>query len=276
MKNTILNKWLIILSCVVIIGCSIKIVEASAITRNTLSEAYIPSEMSSVVDLTTTVEYKQIRNISKTEDTQELRTLIQECKTLKESAEQMLVLADNLGYTDKHPVVKTTTAEIEQLNKLITIYENRLEQKYWEIRIEKYPTASSIWLYLSDQGYSDEICAGILGNIMAEVGGHTLDIEHTTNTHPGYYGICQWSLKYSNTKGMNLSEQCQYLVETIENEFNSFGSEYKSGFDYDDFIEMTDIEEIALAFAKCYERCGSGSYDVRQSNALIAFEYFTS
>ena len=46
--------------------------------------------------------------------------------------------------------------------------------------------------------------------------------------------------------------------------------------DYDDFIEMTDIEEIALAFAKCYERCGSGSYDVRQSNALIAFEYFAS
>ena len=111
---------------------------------------------------------------------------------------------------------------------------------------------------------------------MAEVGGHTLDIEHTTNTHPEYYGICQWSLKYSNTKDMNLSEQCQYLVKTIENEFNSFGSEYKSGFDYDDFIEMTDIEEIALAFAKCYERCGSGSYDVRQSNALIAFEFFTS
>ena len=84
MKNTILNKWLIALSCVLIIGCSVKIVEASAITRNALSEAYIPSEMSSVVDLTTTVEYKQIRNISKTEDTQELRTLIQECKTLKE------------------------------------------------------------------------------------------------------------------------------------------------------------------------------------------------
>ena len=83
MKNTILNKWLIALSCVLIIGCSVKIVEASAITRNALSEAYIPSEMSSVVDLTTTVEYKQIRNISKTEDTQELRTLIQECKTLK-------------------------------------------------------------------------------------------------------------------------------------------------------------------------------------------------
>ena len=50
MKNTILNRWLIALSCVLIIGCSVKIVEASAITRNALSEAYIPSEMSSVVD----------------------------------------------------------------------------------------------------------------------------------------------------------------------------------------------------------------------------------
>lgn len=87
MKNTILNKWLIALSCVLIIGCSVKTVEASVITRNTFSEAYIPSEMSSVVDLTTTVEYKQTRTVSNTEDTQELRTLIQECKTLKESAE---------------------------------------------------------------------------------------------------------------------------------------------------------------------------------------------
>ena len=71
MKNTILNKWLIILSCVVIIGCSIKIVEAVTINRKYTCGGYIPSQMYSVIDLTTTVEYRQIRNISKTEDTQE-------------------------------------------------------------------------------------------------------------------------------------------------------------------------------------------------------------
>ena len=29
-----------------------------------------------------------------------------------------------------------------------------------------------------------------------------------------------------------------------------------------------------MAFAKAYERCGSGSYGVRQINALKAYNYF--
>lgn len=273
MKNTTLNKWIAILACVCIISTSIKIVEAKTITQNTTSEAYIPSETSSDI---TTNEYKVIRNISNTEDIKELRTLVQECKATKEAAQQILDSADILGYTDTHPVVLTAKSEIEQMNRLIEIYSTRLEQKQWDLKMAEYPTATSIWLYLKDNGYSDEICAGILGNIMAEVGGHTLDIEHATNSHPNYYGICQWSLTYSNTKDMTLAEQCAYLVDTMENELDSFGDNYKKGFDYDQFIGMTNIEQIALAFAKCYERCGPGSYDVRQSNALIAFEYFTS
>ena len=275
MKNTILNVWIITLASICIIACNIKIAEAKSIAQNTVSEPYIPSETSSVVDITTN-EYKNIRNISDTEDTQELRTLIQECKTSRDSAQQILDSATSLGYTNSHPVIQVAQAEIKQMNQLIKIYTERLEQQRWKERTVQYPTASSIWLYLKDAGYSDEICAGILGNLMAEVGGQTLNLEPYTNTHPGYYGICQWSLEFTDTHDLSLTDQCVYLVDTLENEMNNFGNNYHQGFNYDEFIKMTNVEEIAIAFAKCYERCGPGSYDVRQSNALIAFEYFTS
>ena len=35
-----------------------------------------------------------------------------------------------------------------------------------------------------------------------------------------------------------------------------------------------DYEQAALAFAKCYERCNSAYYKVRQKNAKIAYDYF--
>jgi hypothetical protein len=49
---------------------------------------------------------------------------------------------------------------------------------------------------------------------------------------------------------------------------------YKEGFDFEDFIQMKDPAEAALAFAKAYERCGSASYKLRQQAALKAYEYF--
>ena len=39
---------------------------------------------------------------------------------------------------------------------------------------------------------------------------------------------------------------------------------------------MTDAQQAALAFAKSYERCGSGSYGIRQQNALKAYNYFVN
>ena len=139
---------------------------------------------------------------------------------------------------------------------------------------KEYETATIIWDYLLEQEYSETIAAAILGNIMAEVGGQTLDIDATISSK-NYYGICQWSYKYcSEVFGKNLEEQLDYLNKTIEKEFNTFGSQYKSNFKFKDFLEMTDVREAALAFSKCYERNAPGSYAVRQDNAVIAYEYF--
>ena len=139
---------------------------------------------------------------------------------------------------------------------------------------KEYETATIIWDYLLEQDYSETIAAAILGNIMAEAGGQTLDIDATIGSRD-YYGICQWSYKYcSDVFNKNLEEQLDYLNKTMEKEFNTFGSQYKSNFKFSDFLEMTDVREAALAFSKCYERNAPGSYFVRQENAVVAYEYF--
>ena len=139
---------------------------------------------------------------------------------------------------------------------------------------KEYETATIIWDYLLEQNYSEIIAAAILGNIMAEAGGQTLDIDATIGSRD-YYGICQWSYKYcSDVFNKNLEEQLDYLNKTMEKEFNTFGSQYKSNFKFSDFLEMTDVREAALAFSKCYERNAPGSYFVRQENAVVAYEYF--
>lgn len=139
---------------------------------------------------------------------------------------------------------------------------------------KEYETATIIWDYLLEQDYSETIAAAILGNIMAEVGGQTLDIDATIGNRD-YYGICQWSYKYcSDVFDKDLEEQLDYLNKTMEKEFNTFGSQYKSNFKFSDFLEMTNVREAALAFSKCYERNAPGSYFVRQENAVVAYEYF--
>ena len=44
----------------------------------------------------------------------------------------------------------------------------------------------------------------------------------------------------------------------------------------DSFLAMTNERDVALAFAKCYERCSSASYTVRQNNAEKAYDYFVN
>ena len=136
----------------------------------------------------------------------------------------------------------------------------------------KYSQATQVWNGLKALGLNDYVCAGIMGNIMAEVGGQTLDISRWSqysSTTSGYYGICQWAggrkQRLLNDFGTTLEAQIKFLgVELFEviPKGNSF-------------YNMQDEKEAALYFAKYYERCGSGSYSVRQTNATKALQYFT-
>ena len=143
----------------------------------------------------------------------------------------------------------------------------------------KYPEAQIVWDALIDYGLSPEVASGIMGNIMAEVGGQTLDFSEWRYWSRGtHYGICQWGggrkQDLLNNFGPDLKDQVAFLLYELEREMNSYGYIYKTGFGYDKFIAMTDVEQAALAFAKSYERCSSKYYNIRMTNAKKAYNYF--
>ena len=134
----------------------------------------------------------------------------------------------------------------------------------------EYPEATQIWKVLKDLGLNDYVCAGIMGNIMAEVGGQTLDISRWPQYSNGsHYGICQWGgsrrTRLLNDFGKSLEAQITFLSVELYEEIPKDSS----------FYSMKDEKQAALYFAEHFERCGSGSYNVRQKNATKALEYFT-
>ena len=149
---------------------------------------------------------------------------------------------------------------------------------YWNEWSAKYATACTVWKYLRQTcGYSEAVAAGILGNMMVECADKNLDLNwNIYNKSKTHYGICQWSKKYyPEIQLASLEKQLDFLAATIEEEINTFANNYKKKFSYTKFIALTNEKDVALAFAKCYERCGTGSYSNRQNFATIALNYFT-
>lgn len=220
-----------------------------------------------------TVQYNEISYTYSDLDT--LKELIGEQVSNMNAAHQMAEAARQLGYEEDHDVITLAKTEWEEANNLRfeyqTVYDNLM--KHWHQKEEEYPVATYIWNYFKELGYNDYVCAGILGNIMTEVGGQTLDVQYSLRGN-GYYGMCQWNKVYSEVWGASLEEQCAFLRDTIAYETDTFGYAYKKGFNYNDFLNITDCKQAAKAFAACYERCGRGSYTVRQNNAVVAYNYF--
>jgi hypothetical protein len=140
----------------------------------------------------------------------------------------------------------------------------------------EYYYATKVWEFLRERNFSQEVACGIIGNMMVETSGGTLDLKPDIYSPSGnYYGLCQWSQKYyPGTRDLPFEHQLDYLLGTMPWEFNTFGWQYQEGFTYDDFFNLTDPAEAALAFAKAYERCGPASYELRKQAARDAYKYF--
>ena len=140
-------------------------------------------------------------------------------------------------------------------------------------------TASQVWTYLKSYGYSDSVAAGIIGNMMRECGGDTLDLDWDIVGHYNgdeFYGLCQWCLRYTPAgfKNSTIKEQCDYLHRTIESEFATYGGNY-NGITYSEFLKA-DTRTAAIAFERVYERCGDyANEDTRRANnAETAYKKF--
>ena len=211
-----------------------------------------------------------------------LKTLIEEQKEIQNNAHELAEIAREIGWPEECDAIKNAKTQwhnaqikidfysVEYDNKYVNSIESRMIKKASE-----YPIATEIWQYMKNLGWTDYVCAGIMGNLMAECGGQTLNIQPLIQGT--YYGMCQWSKTwYPEVWGQNLQGQLDFLNKTIKNEFQIFGGLYQKGFDFNQFLNLTNEKEAALAFAKCYERCYHAYYGVRQVNATTAYNYFVN
>lgn len=218
---------------------------------------------------------------------EELTSLIEDCQFIKTNAATMAASARNLGWTDDDKLIKdlqskwqnanedeqTYTVELEQLKAKEA---EQIEQARWEAKMAEYPVATTVWKKMKAQGWNDYVCAGIMGNMMAEVGGQTLNLKWNASGN-GYYGLCQWNQAYaSKVWGASVEGQCDFLISSIKYEIDTYGSKYQKGFNFNSFLNLQDCRAASQAFALSYERCSAASHSKRQDNAVIAYNYFTN
>ena len=163
--------------------------------------------------------------------------------------------------------------DCDNYSSYINYYKERIQELKYNAQYAKYPAATFIWYYMKYQGWSDYVCAGIMGNIMQEVGGRTLNINYMHSN--AYYGICCWKKVYHpGVVDKDLEGQCEYLVATVANALNYGGYLYQDGYTFEDFLAAESVEEAAAAFMIVYERPGHTDPTKRVQNGVKAYEYF--
>ena len=213
---------------------------------------------------------------------EQLQILIEAERVDQASAQALAESARKLGWDEELDPIVSAGNEWWNSQMAIEVYHARYEElrvaeeNKWAKKNAEYPAATQIWRYMKDLGWNDYVCAGIMGNLMTEVGGQTLNIQYQLQGN-GYYGMCQWNKAYrSGVWGADLAGQCDFLRDTIKYEIDTFGYAYQKGFNFNSFLNMSNERDAALAFAKCYERCNSKHYSVRQDNAEKAYNYFVN
>lgn len=183
-----------------------------------------------------------------------------------------IIETEEVLYT-RGPIPHETSNFIEE-----TTQKETSTHKQTEITINEdgYFYAREIWEYLRYEMELNKYCAaGIMGNIMTECGGQTLNIQPYITNSSGHYGICQWNLRYfPEVRGKSLHGQLEFLNSTIRWIMNDFGNRYYDGFNYNKFIEITDERIAAKAFAYAYEGSPKPCSQRRLDHATTALNYF--
>lgn len=254
----------------------------------TISEVYIPSEPSEPVLETEpeeeiiileVVEVERVEPTTLDEANTALEDAIFRRDTTKSVYEGLLLL----GYDTEHPAVVMAKTDFENAEVDVEYYTEqqliRQEEENWRVRAEEYPVATQAWLYMKNElGFSDIVCAGIMGNMMAECGGcWTSDLDWDISGSSGY-GMIQWlggrKQQLFSIYGTNPSVENQ--LDFVKDELYGTNGVTKQVTDsqLDKIINAETPEDCAYAFACYYERCGEGHRWVRRDYAKRAYEYF--
>lgn len=154
------------------------------------------------------------------------------------------------------------------------------EEAKWAERARQYPVATRIWRYMKDNfGWSDAVCAGIIGNILAEAGGgYTMQIPTKIATS-GPYGLCQWLGGRKNylVKKYGYHATVEQQLEFMYDELYGTDGVRKqvSNSKREQILNAETPEDAAMKFCRWFERPG-GKGLIRKSYARKVYNYFTS
>ena len=291
MKQKILA---IIMSVVLMIGITITVlaceVQAPAeLTTEpvaTISEVYIPSEPTE----TTEPEVEEVIILDVVEVERVVPTTLEEANKLLEDAifrkDTAVAVYEgllSLGYAEEHPAVVMAKIDVENREADCVFYqENQAihqEAYEWEVRASEYPVATQVWLYMKEEfGWNDIVCAGIMGNMMAECGGcWTSDLDWNVSSSSGY-GMIQWlggrKQQLFNIYGSSpsIEDQLNFMKDEL---FGTNGvNKQVTDSQFNKIMNAESPEDCAYAFACYYERCGESHRWVRRDYARRAYDYF--
>lgn len=147
----------------------------------------------------------------------------------------------------------------------------------------KYPEAQLIWDTMRSWGWSPETCAGIIGNMMAEVGGGTLNLSNWDSNGGCGYGLIQWTgsrrtaIKNRYGSRPTIQQQLTFMKDEL---FGTNNTRQQVGSSSLAVIMNSNgnqtPESVAYCFASYYERCGSAYRAQRRGYARTAYNYFMS
>lgn len=146
----------------------------------------------------------------------------------------------------------------------------------------EFPIAQEVWDTMKSFGWSDAMCAGIMGNMMRECAGNNFDLHwNAVNKSSGCYGLCQWTPMYHHrVQNANVQGQLAYLKSSLENkEYSPRGRRINYGDLLERLQSFETPEAVAKEFFIKYEwvvnnHPSQASVRQRQANARRAYEYF--
>jgi len=221
----------------------------------------------------------KVPELPKFEHISELKTVYDVQKSIDDCVAFLENVHILIRVTDKNTA---DYAQLIVLQNRVVSYKSTCDSllaEHWKTREAELPVMTYIWNYLTAHEFNDYVAAGLIGNMIAEAGGCGYGDINIYADNGGHYGICQWSKRfYPKVNGQDLDFQLQYLRDTYEQVFESYGylysSRYGGKFRTEQFLALEDPAAAAVAFGLCYERPG-GSVTVRGKYANMAYEYFT-
>lgn len=199
-------------------------------------------------------------------------------------------ITDYINYLESFSIDSITLFnEIETMNDLLDQYSLDLEivimeRQHFEQCAEQYPEATQIWFYMKENfGWSDIVCAGIMGNIMAEIGGGSPEgalgfgdkwkIDKASGM-----GMFQWTagrrkeIKTIYGNAPTIEQQLDFMYNELYGS-NGVTKQVKSN-ELEAILNADTPEKVAANFAQYFERCASFSYTPRKNYARFAYDYF--